>query len=299
MQTLVNGETIAPEWIEEEFAQIKSWHEQRSQLSCCERDDEFRAQARDNIIGRMLLNQAAEKQVPEPSVDQIKEAVAQLHQDYGSEEAFLASMGLSEDQKSFVDRQVIVNLKVDQLIAGFCEDLTCPSEEELLAYYQKHPEPYTSDSRVRALHIFKSLRQSEDKDLLFKECCQVRERLVEGEDFETIAKDFSDKPAEEIDLGFFKRGELMDEFEFVAFSMRVGEISPVFSSYHGFHLAKLLEIEPPVVQAFEEVRESVQEAWMQEKRSARVQEHIETLKGKAEIKDIEEAPEDATSVATE
>ena len=67
MQTLVNGEPIAPEWIEEEFSQIKSWHEQRSQLSCCERDDEFRAQARDNVIGRVLLNQAAEKEIPDPT----------------------------------------------------------------------------------------------------------------------------------------------------------------------------------------------------------------------------------------
>jgi parvulin-like peptidyl-prolyl isomerase len=288
MQTLVNGEPIAPEWIEEEFSQIKSWHEQRSQLSCCERDDEFRAQARDNVIGRVLLNQAAEKEIPDPSTEQIQAAVKQLHKDYGGEEAFLATMGLNEGQKSFIDRQVVVNLKADQLIANISKDLQHPEEDTLLAYYREHSEPYTSESRVRALHIFKSLRQSEDKDQLFKECCKVRERLCSGEDFETIAREFSDKPAEEIDLGFFKRGELMDEFEFVAFSMQVGEVSPVFSSYHGFHLAKVLEIEPPVITPFEEVREAVREAWMQDKRTARIQEYIQALKSKAEIKDIEE-----------
>lgn len=288
MQTLVNGEPIAPEWIEEEFSQIKSWHEQRSQLSCCERDDEFRAQARDNVIGRVLLNQAAEKEIPDPTSEQIQAAVKQLHKDYGGEEAFLATMGLNEGQKSFIDRQVVVNLKADQLIANISKDLQHPEEDTLLAYYREHSEPYTSESRVRALHIFKSLRQSEDKDQLFKECCKVRERLCSGEDFETIAREFSDKPAEEIDLGFFKRGELMDEFEFVAFSMQVGEISPVFSSYHGFHLAKVLEIEPPVVTPFEEVREAVLEACMQEKRTLRIQEYIQALKSQAEIKDIEE-----------
>ena len=46
--------------------------------------------------------------------------------------------------------------------------------------------------------------------------------------------------AEEIDLGFFKRGELMDEFEFVAFSMSIGEISPVFAYYYHFCLIALL-----------------------------------------------------------
>ena len=123
----------------------------------------------------------------------------------------------------------------------------------------------------------------------------MRERLGSGEDFETIAREFSDKPAEEIDLGFFKRGELMDEFEFVAFSMQVGEVSPVFSSYHGFHLAKVLEIEPPVITPFEEVREAVLEAWMQEKRTLRIQEYIQALKSKADIKDIEEEIESEPS----
>ncbi len=286
MQLLVNGETIAPEWVEEEFSQIKSWHEQRSQVSCCERDDEFRAQARENVIGRVLLNQAAEKEMPDPSNDQIQQAVKQLHEDYGGEEAFLATMGLNEEQKSFVDRQVVINLKVDQYIAKFCKDLENPSDAELLEFYESNLEPYTSEPRVRALHIFKSLRQSEDKDSLFKECCRVRERLVSGEDFETIAREFSDKPAEEIDLGFFKRGELMDEFEFVAFSMQVGEVSPVFSSYHGFHLAKVMEIEAPVVSPFDEVRETVREAWMQEKKSMRIQETIQKLKSNADIKEI-------------
>ena len=61
MQTVVNGELLEGTWVEEEFSQIKSWHEQQSQVSCCERDEEFREQARQNVIGRLLLQQAAEK----------------------------------------------------------------------------------------------------------------------------------------------------------------------------------------------------------------------------------------------
>ncbi|MDG1892510.1 MAG: peptidylprolyl isomerase [Verrucomicrobiota bacterium] len=285
MQIWVNEEAVAPEWIEEEFAQIKSWHEQRSQGSCCERDDEFRAQAKENVIGRLLLNQDAEGHVPEPSKEEIDAALQQLHKDYGGEEAFMANLGITGDQKEFVERQVVLNLKVDQLVAGFCGELSNPSDATLRAFYELHPELYTTEGKVRALHIFKSFRQSEDKEELFRECCRMRERLVSGEDFKDLAKGFSDKPAEEIDLGFFKRGELMDEFEYVAFSMQVGEVSPVFSSYHGFHLAKVLEIEASTRKPYEEVQPSVQEAWAQEKRTQKIQEHIKQLRTKAQIRE--------------
>ena len=295
MQLWVNGEQVAPEWIEEEFAQIKSWHEQRSQVSCCERDDEFRSQARSNVIGRLLLNQTADRQVPAPSQADIEKALQQLHADYGGEDAFKTAMGIEEGQADFVKRQIIINLKVDQLINDICGDLSSPPDDKLKAYFEQHPDVYKTEKKVRALHIFKSLRQTEDKEQLFKECCDVREKLVAGEDFEKVAREFSDKPAEEIDLGFFKRGELMDEFEFVAFSMSIGEISPVFASFHGFHLAKVTEIQPSTLPPFEEVKDSVREAWIQQTRSKKMEAYMAKLTSEADIKEIEDEQEEETS----
>ena len=89
-------------------------------------------------------------------------------------------------------------------------------------------DQFSDEDEVCASHIFKSVREAEKREEIFKGLCVVRQRLVDGADFTEVAKEHSDKPAEEIDLGYFKRGELMDEFEVVAFSMKTGEISPVF-----------------------------------------------------------------------
>ena len=89
----------------------------------------------------------------------------------------------------------------------------------------------------------------------------------------------------------------MDEFEYVAFSMQKGEISPVFSSYHGFHIAKVEEIEAPVVRPFEEVREEVSKDWWQEARDESLKKVIQELKAQAVIEEIEEA-EEAEKVAS-
>ena len=288
MQTVVNGELLEGTWIEEEFSQIKSWHEQQSQVSCCERDEEFREQARQNVIGRLLLQQAAEKLDWEPTQEAVTEAIAKLHQEYGGEEAFRASVGMGEGQEALVRAQIVGNLKLDQLLSQSYQDNEDPAEETLRSFHQDHARAYTKEGRVRALHIFKSMRQAEDREVLFKECCRVRDRLVQGEDFTEVAQTFSDKPAEEIDLGFFKRGDLMDEFEYVAFSMQKGEISPVFSSYHGFHIAKVEEVEASVVQPFDEVREQVSKDWLQEARDESLKRVIQELKAQAVIEEVEE-----------
>ena len=196
MQTVVNGEPLEGAWVEEEFSQIKSWHEQQSQVSCCERDEEFREQARQNVIGRLLLQQAAEKLDWEPAQEAVTEAIASSPGLQG-EEAFRASVGMGEGQ-ALLRAQMVGNLKLDQLLNLSYQDIEDPAEETLRSFHQDHARAYTKEGRVRALHIFKSMRQAEDREGLFKECCRVRDRLVQGEDFTEVAQSFSDKPAEEI-----------------------------------------------------------------------------------------------------
>ena len=292
MPITVNGEPVDQELINQEFSQIKSWHEQKSQVSCCERDDEFLAQAKENVIGRVLLNQHAQTSVPDLSEAEIDKAVEQLKKDYGGEAQFFAQAGVTPNDMGMVREQITVNGKVDKLVKQICRKDDEIPDETLLAFYQEHIDLYTTEGRVNALHIYKSLRQTEDKEALFKECCQRREALVAGSDFNEVAKEFSDKPEEEIDLGWFKRGELMDEFEFVTFSMKVGEISPVFSSYHGFHIAKVTDREPARAEPFESVKEKVLEDYRLEHQNNDLKAYIERLRKDAEIKDTPEDDEE-------
>ena len=55
----VNGQLIEPGWIDQEFQSIKAEYERLGNVSCCERDDEFRGYARENIIAQVLISQEA------------------------------------------------------------------------------------------------------------------------------------------------------------------------------------------------------------------------------------------------
>src|SRR5690349_21634611 len=67
MGLIINGQRVNDDLLGAEFAGIKSYHERQGNVSCCERDEEFRGYAKQNIIARVLLTQEAQSTTPEPS----------------------------------------------------------------------------------------------------------------------------------------------------------------------------------------------------------------------------------------
>ena len=287
MPLVINGQTFDDAVIEQEFSAIKAHYESLGSISCCERDDEFRGYARDNITFRALLTQEAQRTIPEPEVQEVARAFDKLKEEHGGGDQFYASMGLSPEQDGLIQRDLSVNLQVESLRDSACQSISAPTEAECRAYYESHTQQFSDKDEVRASHIFKSVRETEKREAIFMALCEVRQRLVDGADFTELAQVHSDKPAEEIDLGFFKRGELMDEFEIVTFSMKEGEVSPVFATQHGFHLAKVTERKTGKPKAFRSVRTDIEAELAAQRQEAKLQELVDELKKTAKINYIE------------
>lgn len=68
----------------------------------------------------------------------------------------------------------------------------------------------------------------------------VQKKLKEGVRFEQLAKDFSTCPSSKQGglLGEFGRGQMVREFDKVAFSLKVGEVSSPVRTKFGYHLIK-------------------------------------------------------------
>jgi len=82
--------------------------------------------------------------------------------------------------------------------------------------------------------------QKKAKDLLL----EIKERVSNGESFAKLAAVYSEEPGASQSggaLGFKKRGELVPQFEAVAYKMGKDEISDVVETQFGYHLIQLLE----------------------------------------------------------
>ena len=101
----------------------------------------------------------------------------------------------------------------------------------------KKEDKMSEATQVAAKHILVSTEQ-EAKDILK----EIQKKGAGSETaFEDAAKTHSKCPsgANGGDLGFFKRGVMVKEFEDAAFSLNVGEISEPIKTNFGWHLIKV------------------------------------------------------------
>jgi parvulin-like peptidyl-prolyl isomerase len=290
MALLINDQRIDDGILQSEFAEIKTYFERLGNVSCCERDEEFRGYARQNVVARVLLAQEAKRKLDPTPDAQFDAAVAALIQQDGGEVQFYAATGASPNHMHLVRHDVEVDLRVKRMMDEMCNDIAV-SDDELREHYKKNIERFMTLEEVRASHILKSPKRGEVREGAYTLLRQLRQELLKGADFDELAKKHSDKADEHIDLGFFKRGELTEEFELVAFSMEVGEISPVFTSSFGFHLIKLTERKPAEPKPFESVRDEVRAQHIEGHRQERAKVLVEELKTRAKIEEISEEEE--------
>jgi peptidyl-prolyl cis-trans isomerase C len=159
-------------------------------------------------------------------------------------------------QLNFQAENLLAARAYDRRIQGLTVD-----EAALRDYFSKHKAEY---ERVKASHILVRLPGSPvplrkgQKELTSDEALAkaqaLRKRIVAGEDFAKLAKEESDdtnSAASGGDVGFFKRGQMVPEFEEVAFFMKPGEVSEPVRSQYGFHVIRLDQRE---AKSFEELK---------------------------------------------
>jgi peptidyl-prolyl cis-trans isomerase D len=104
-----------------------------------------------------------------------------------------------------------------------------------------------------------------------EEASQVVERLEAGEDFAALAEEVSTDTGSAAlggDLGWFGKGQLISEFEDVAFSLEIGEISAPVQTSYGWHIIQLLgrENKPITDDRLEIIRQQALQDWLMEQR---------------------------------
>jgi len=207
-------------------------------------------QVLDKMIEQKIMLAKADEdtiKVDDRDVDKrVEEHVAYLLQQVGSEgkleETFQSSMRkIRKDlRKETVDR-----MKIEMLRRKKFQDVKV-SRREIENFYQAYRDSMPSlKETVNFSHILKQVKAGESSTLAAMGKIQaIKSRLDKGADFAETAKQYSEDPATAKrggDLGFTKRGDFVKEFEEVAFSMSVGQVSDVVQTQFGFHIIKLNE----------------------------------------------------------
>ena len=280
----VNGELVDQELVEETFHRVKTAEEQRVQVSCCERDPEFYEKAEQEVADSILIAQEAEKRFEEISEEEVTPKLKEMIDAYREHGA---SWDMLEAQRDMMRHEISASLRMDKLIADLLGDENEVSEEEVWAFYKENLEEYRTPSEARSLHLMKTLNEDTTADEVFTKLCAVREEILEGADFEEVAKRETEKSTGELDLGWISLDRPTNPFEATLFSMRNGEVSPVIVYEHAMHLVKVVELKPEQVVPFEEVKEELENRALARKRRDALQSLAVDLRKDAVIEKID------------
>jgi len=202
----------------------------------------------DNLITRELLYQEALR----IGIDKEKETAS-----------------LIEEMK----RRIIV----ERFFKKEIEEKVNVTPEEIKRFYTENPEEAKSPEEVRASHIL--LKTREDAET-------VKKKLKAGSRFDDLAKQYSIDPGSKNkggDLGYFKKGMMVPEFDAAAFSLKVGEVSDIVETRYGYHLIKVTDKREGKKRNFDEVSSELENKLLRKKRKERFDTLVAELKSKAKI----------------
>jgi hypothetical protein len=208
-----------------------------------------------------------------PNEVQVPYTVAELWVDY-----ILLGRAFADDSTlSQVDVTQIVEQQAEQdMILGLREQLVKPDTVVTDAQIAQHFTQTAPGSRVHARHIFLATPETAtpvQRDSVRALAASLRDRVIRGESFEQLARQYSNDPgtaADGGDLGWLNRNELFAPLDSTVFALAPGDVSDVVQSMYGLHVVKVEEKETP---SLDQMRPQVQA----EIRAQRVQAAESTL----------------------
>jgi len=135
-------------------------------------------------------------------------------------------------------------------------------DDEITSYYDSHLTDYQIPEKRHARHILFRATPEDSEEIhqnQQQKAAEVLEKARGGEDFATLAQQYSEGPTAETggDLGFFSRGQMVKEFDDTVFTLQENEISDLVKTDFGYHIIKLEEIQPGGVTSVEQARENI------------------------------------------
>lgn len=242
----------------------------------------------DIYIEKTLQIQRAEQIgifVPEK---EIESAIEDLKRKHGMTEEDL--LGLLKEERLTLDaykNRLKEQILISKAVGAEVGSKVVITDEEKNEYYNKHKKSFLKQKEVELRQIFFSKSRSEDISMKRKEAkaVDILKKIQQGADFVRMAKAYSEGPAANNGgfLGSFKKGEIVEEIERVAFRLKEGEVSDIIRTDQGLHIIKLEKNLEKIAKPFEEIEKNIEDIIFRQKMEEAFNNWIEELRQRAVV----------------
>ncbi|MFJ9465302.1 peptidylprolyl isomerase [Viridibacillus arvi] len=215
-----------------------------------------------DVLSTLITNKVIELEAVKKKITvsdkEIQAELDDLQNSYGGKEAFEAALESNvmtlQDAKDNIKTYLTTTKLIEPTI-----DIT---EKELKTYFKENKDTFSQEEQVQASHIL-----VEDKDT----AQEVEKKIKKGEDFAELASEYSTDTASASNggnLDYFGKGVMEEGFEKAAFSMEIDEISDPIKTDYGYHIIKVTGKKAAKEATFENSKDDVKTALMNEKINA-------------------------------
>ena len=203
-----------------------------------------RTQVLESLISEKLLEQETKRLRVDVTDSEVNRVLDDTKARNNLDDAkFVAALGQQnmtlESYKEGIKKQLmkakIVQLKVKNRVQV--------SDQDVRALIAKQKAMAAEDYSVRASHILFLVKKGEDDSAAKQKALAALARAEKGEDFAALASSLSEGPSASKggDLGVFKRGDMVPEFEQAAFATLPGKVAGPIRTPFGWHVIKVQE----------------------------------------------------------
>ncbi|MGH2398224.1 MAG: peptidylprolyl isomerase [bacterium] len=230
----------------------------------------------DQLIEQRLILQEARRRGALATDTQVDAALAEIQANFPSAAEFQFAL----DQRGLTLNDLRDRLRTNATVQNLQSKVSkaTVSEEEIEKFYQANRKDFDQPEQVRVRHILVATEA---------EARFVLARLNRGEKFQDLAQTLSKDPGsreQSGDLGFIGRGQLVPEFERVAFTLQPGQVSDVVKTQFGYHIIQMIERKMAQPSRLEQVREQIRRQLLSKKQEGDFTAWLKLVKSQATVK---------------
>jgi peptidyl-prolyl cis-trans isomerase C len=284
----VNGVVITQDDLAREIEGFRQQAARRGQSLEEAKMSELKKDIRERLIDKELLYQESLKKGIKVNPDLVNKQWDQITGQFPDKAKMNEAMEKMNLSESGIKKQIEKQLTINQFIN---EQITAKIQlapDEAKKYYESNPSSFKKPEEVRASHILIKLEPKADqtqKDAALKKIKELQVKLENGEDFASLAKEYSEGPSKSRggDLGTFRKGQMVKPFEKAAFALEPGKISDVVETSFGYHLIKVFDKQPESTIEFDVIKARLENFLKQNKTQQELKLYLPELEKGAKI----------------
>lgn len=298
VMAVVNSQVITLSEVEEEAADAyRSIAKSLTGADQVRALDEARESALDSLINQALIVQRAEKFNITVSDEELERAFSKMRarnypdlDDAEFKEA-LRDASTSEEQ---VKKHIRVQILQSKLISYNVRTKIVITDDMVLDYYDEHYTARTGNGRFYLLQIgiaWGADATEADLQERKKQAERIRQMALDGENFQKLAKEYSDLPSavDGGDIGVFGLDDMASSMREAVGALAPGEVSEIIEMSNSYQFFKVLSGDEKaivVTQSYESVKDEIKDKLYEEKLKESYAEWVRGLKDEAYIQKL-------------